>query len=527
MVQAEALIRRGEHAAALTTLWVAAQDVASREEARQLYALYGGVPPEHRCGPLWARAHAWLAYRTARSGEIAAALPELTGEEARLFRAVLAALAGDAGAENDLQALAWAASSPAARALAGRMLARLWAGSGGDWRALYARAAREQRGRDLGMLCVDAAYFHTAHDETAVAREYSARAVQALAHDPEERTLALANLGLACVRVGDVAAARRALDRAGPLAAREGIRHASVVWRARGDLALLAALPAQAGHAYAQAARTALGEADRTLALRLQILTGLLRGDWDHALALIHAEIAPLPYQEEAPSEHQRAVLLLRAALWLRQEQPQRAEESLREAATGAHWSAAPHAWTLELLEAELARQRGGAPLPPAAHPGQLWQRPWQGLFPEVYGGSPWAALPDATAQLCLVGPPQLRLAGRRVQVPGSALPPALLAMLSLAGGSCSLDRLAWGLGIEGGERQVQKRLSPVLRRAREALGLPEALRLSGGQVTLGPGLRWLPPELPPPDRALDFCEGLHLPFVDAWLEQHGVRFPD
>lgn len=510
---------------ALKAAGVMARRISSQERARELWNLFRQIPPQVRDGPAGRLAAAWVAFRAGEEAELQRVLSQTPdAPELRGFRVALVVRQGRYAEAEQLLAQPMV---PDQQAIAARYRAQMLAAQGGDWQGAYAEAMRGLSGRDLGVLHTEVAYYCAGYNLTEQARDHLAQAVQALRSAPQEQTLALANLGMACLSAGDFRGAYQALQKASALA-QQNSPYRSIVWRMQGDLALLHRWPARARYAYREALRTALTGHDRSMAAENLILTLLLSGEWDEARSELIAA-AELPVNAPQDTEHHTVLDLLQAALQLRLGQSEAAERRLLSLQDKD--LSQPRRWVLDLLLSEVARQQG-QPGPDAPALEQLqWQWPWHQLFPEMYfpepeKGTAWKPLAPPKAQINLAGPVQLKVGD--FEVPLGRKTRGLLAYLVLEGGSTSAESAAGALGLdEGAARTVQKRLSKVVTQLRQQLGSPGTVQSVGGVIKLGADMDWPPPILPPPERAERFCQGDFFPFVNSWIEQQSLSFPE
>lgn len=107
------------------------------------------------------------------------------------------------------------------------------------WPAAFEEARQASGRRDRGLLHLELACHLINVKQEAAARDALARAVPDLRGDPWAQTLVQANLGISCLRLGDLGAAERALREAVRWGEHpEGRASLSAAWRGLGGLYL-------------------------------------------------------------------------------------------------------------------------------------------------------------------------------------------------------------------------------------------------------------------------------------------------
>ncbi|WP_264777964.1 tetratricopeptide repeat protein [Deinococcus aetherius] len=514
-----ALLAAGEWEAARLHVLSAARSVRSRSDGVLLRGIVEDVPRELWAGPEWARALGWVAYR---SGD-----PELMAEVAArapgAAPAFEAFLAGTRGRWDDALRLAEAGLGGPDAPVAARFRAQALRSLGGDWRPAFREALERAGGRDRGLVRLDFAVTLSWGGEDEAARAEFARAVSEVGGDPWAQASAGANLGITCLRLGDLRAAERALREALGWARREeGRRHLSLVWRGLGGVWRAHGEFPRARHAFREAERHAQSVPDRVLAMRGEARTLSLWGHSDEALAVLfeaarHADVL---------DEGRHPLFAEIAAERLRLGDREGARETLTRADEGRR----DDARLAGVVRAELLRLEGReeeARESMRGVPGRdVWTLEVARLFPAAFALVGEEAIPPVpwTVRVSADGPVTAWMHGEALPLRPGRPAASLLALLLVRGGSVSRELALEALDLPGtGPDARRKELSRTLGELRDALGWPGAVTTDGQVIRLAPEPRWLPLELPPPERADVFCEGRLDEWVLDWRNEHGA----
>lgn len=509
----QALLLTEMWAAAALHVRQAARQAASRAQAQTLRALVGCVPPHVRLTDDWPEALLWTAYRAndlALAREVLDAGPPGRWPAFEAYRAsreqrwpdtlrwAEAALEGEPGESGAVVAARF-------RACALEVLGHP------GWPEAFAEAYRMSGRRDRGLLSLEWGVALIRAGQEGAAREILARALPELRGDDRALTLTLANLGIACLRIGDLEAAERALRGAVQTGASgEGAGHVSTAWRGLGGLYLRWGQWARAEHAYAQALRTSDNIHDRVMALRSSTEVMRLRGHLDEALTRLHDALR----HEGVPDETPHPLYVDLAALTARLGDQDGASRLLALARPAR----LQDGWRETVVRAELCRLEGEEPM--AAELLRRLGAPawWTGVeaqvFPEVFAlVGVQTRSPIWTARLSADGPLRLKMNGRPVGLSPVRPAASLLAFLLVHRGSAATERVLEALDLPGnGARQRRQALSRVVTELRAALGWPGAVQSSGALLTLSPEVGWEPLVLPPPRTRRLFLRGSSRP---------------
>lgn len=521
LLSLRALLEAGEAQAALTTAQSLLRQVGSRAEGKALFTALSELTPEG-LGTTWQEVYAWAAFRAGEMEALDTALGAL-GEAAPL--ALRAAGAGTRGEWAEARRLCEVAQmtgpmSDLERFTLARFQAKaLAAQEAPGWLEAFETAeALPAPARDLGLLLLEKGHALSRLNRDADARVSFGRAAAHFPGDLDFLPLCSANLGIVCLRQGDLAAAQVALRRALALAQRSGEgRYLSTAWRGLGGVFVRLRQWPRAEHAYRQAERLAQDISQTVQARRSRARLLRFQGELDASGTLLHSALLHLSW----PPGRAHPVHTDLAEGYLLQGQAGAAREALRLGAC----EQPQDRWRAELLEAELARQGGGVPTLPSLEPGEPWWAEQVWLFPELLAGFGMSPPPAFSWEITLRADGPLRL--EELGAPASALTnhPALrvLAFLLASGGSAATERLLDALSIQGqGPRQQRQTLSRLTGKLREWLGWEGAVLVQGGTLTLGEGPSWRL-IYPPPHQADLFCEGCYDPWVTEWRSEQGL----
>ncbi|CAM3600077.1 tetratricopeptide repeat protein [Deinococcus frigens] len=519
----EALLASQEWTAAALHVRLGAQQVSSRAQAQVWRRLLEGVPVEVQRSGDWPHARAWVAYRTNDRALLESVLIQQP-DCYPAFEAFLASMDG-----RWAQVLEWSAKAldsdshcdSADAVIARRFQASALAELGlPDWKAAFAEARRSLQGRDRGVLGLDFAYHLIRAGQEGAARDVLAQAVTDLRGDTCLLTLALSNLGISCLRLGELADAEQSLRRAVAAGGRpEGRTYLATAWRGLGGLYLRQGQFARAAYAFEMAQAKAEAADDRTQAMRSSALVARLQGRYNDALA----ELYQVLHHDQIADAQPHAVYADLAAVRLLAGDRVGARTALRLVPPGSvedHWRAG-------VVQAELLRLEGQADIRDALQavgfqPAWACQEAW--VFPELFAQiGVVAPRPIWEAEVSVDGPVRVVMGG--VEAPLKAHRPAasLLVFLLMGGGRVSVDRAVDALTLPGvTPRRQQQELSRTVRELWEALGWRDAVRIDGGLVCLSDEVVWRRLVFPLPERTEMFCEGRYDRWILEWRDEHG-----
>lgn len=491
------------------------QGVRSRQDGALLGSVAREVPRELWREPGWARALAWAAIR---AGDVPLMREVLAGELPGLaaFEAFLACADGRWTQALERAEVGLGGPDPG---VAARFRAQALLRSGGEgWREAYAEALRLSRGRDRAVTRLEyAAALGWAEDDRAARPEFAQATVE-LAGDPWGQALAWSNLGITCLRLGDLIGAERALKRAQEVAARDDAGQHRVaahlglggVYRSYGEYP-------RARWAFQEAARLAVNVEDRVVALLGEARTLALWDRLDEALTALYDAAGQVGMLDPDAGEHRVFVSVAALRLLLGD------ERGAREALGRTGNVMRDDLRLAGVVRAELLR-REGLPGEAAALLTALDMRPfWAGemarLFPGLFelvgvlalAPPPWAATVNAD------GPVTVSMHGERLPLRPARPEATLLVMLVEHGGRLARERLQDVLDLPGRDANARRKaFSRVVGALRAALGWPGSVLTGGGMVSLSTEVQWHL-HLPPSSRADLYCEGRLDPWVTTW----------
>lgn len=528
LTHTELLLTVQEWSAAALHVRQGAQTVMSRAEGWAWRRLVDRVPPDVRGTGAWPHALAWVAYRVADGALLDEALARAPGP-LPAFGAFQASLRGDWPDTLRLAAQALAPSGnghPADRRVAARFhaCARAELGQPG-WEGAFREALRSPPGRDggdrdRGLLCLEFAYHLIRAGQEGAARDVLASALADLRQDPWSLTLAQANLGITCLRLGEVAEAEQALRRAVHSGSQgAGRAHLSTAWRGLGGLYLHLGQPARAAHAYEEAQARADNPADRSRAMRSAARVARLRGHLNDAMTLLHDV---LRHDHVEPGQRHPAYVDLAALRVLTGDRA-----GAREALALTLESNVEDGWRAGVVAAEL-RRLGGEPgvgeALRALEMSPAWARQEAWIFPELFASlGPVEPPPPWEATVCTDGPVRVRMNGLLLGLRPHRPAAALMALLALHGGQVSAERALDALDLPGRTPRARRQeLSRTVRELWEVLGWRGGVSSAHGLLRLSPDVRWHL-VLPPPAHTDTFCEGRLDPWIVDWRNEQAV----
>ncbi|WP_420594173.1 hypothetical protein [Deinococcus sp.] len=514
----EALLARQEWSPAALHVRLGAQQVASRAEAHQWRRLIERVPEDQRTAGAWPHALAWLAYRADDLPLLAFALAQRPGAYPAV-EAYQASLNGDWQ-----QTLSWAEAALAEpstslldRGLAARFRACALTELGAvHWQDAFDAARRHLKGRDRGVLNLDFAYYLIRAGQEAAARDVLAEAVSELRHDACLLTLALADLGITCLRQNLFAEAERSLRRAIKVGyTPEGRMYLSTAWRGLGGLYLRQGQPARAHYAYEMAQAKADMPDDRSKAMRSSALVARLRGQLNDAMTLLHDVLHHDRVQGGQPHP---AYADLAAVLVLAGDRAG-AQAALERVPSGS----IEDAWRAGVVRAELQRLDGQDARTDlnALNISAAWARQEAWVFPKLFASiGVVSPLPEWEAVVYMVGPLRVTMNGVDILLNAHRPAAALLALLVVNRGRVSAERALDALTLPGQTPRAQhKELSRTVRELWEALGWRGAVTFGGGVVCLSDEVNWRS-VLPAPSQSETFCEGRYDRWILEWRDE-------
>jgi tetratricopeptide (TPR) repeat protein len=511
----ETLLTNREWSATRPYFLIAARDVQKRADGRRLRTLLEQVPAEVVDSSAWLETQVWVAYRAgdrALLQSVLCAHPGLfLGFEAYLgawhepWPQVLEHAEGAlARCTSDLEGVVAARF----RAVA---LAQLRVP---DWEAAFQQAlARPQSDRDRGLLYLEFGHQLVSAGLEAKARDAWAQAATHLKSDVWALTQAYSNLGIGCLRLDDLRAAERALERAVQLAQHPDARgQLSIAWRGLGSLYLWSGQLARAEHAY----RLAEQKAD-DVPLTVMARRGLGRvlraqSHLDEALEVLRSAL----HHAGVRDGDRHAAFTDLAGIQILIGDHSGARHSLARMETGD----VAEGWRAQIVQADLARRENQPDW--ASHlsgvpAGHHIVREEARVYPATLAALGLAETPPVwRIDVNLDGPV-------RVQTPTGVLPlkageASLLAYLLTNRGNVAVERVLEALELGGGDVRTRKRqLNRTVQHLREALGWPEAVRHTRDLVTLSDVPEWHLRVPTDPARLDHFCEGI----LDPWVTDY------
>lgn len=517
--QARLLVQDGQFEAAWVHLDWGLRHLGSREDGLALRGAVGQLPPLIWGEVRWAKLLGMVGYRSGDLELIGRALAAMPAGEGHGLRAYGLLQAGQWQ-----EARRVAADVLSTDAVARRVWARTSWELREDWRQAYDIVLPLESGRDRALLRVDYAVSLVDSNDDASARTEYAQAIRDFGRDHWGRISALGNRGVACLNLGEFAAAEGAFLEGLQTSSRVGVpdhlpllwRGLGTVWRAHGEYrraiaAYRKALPA-AGAAWGVDQLQ-----DVFLARRAEAYAWGLLGQIDTALDTIFA----------LQSELEGGTDLLRrtwidVALWrLKSGDARGAALALADAPLVSEQEKATGA----VIRAELARRSGdmGAALG-LLHTAQLrpvWRMELSLVFPDLFGLlGPLPTPPNWVVDIEARGPITVRMHRQKLELPPQSDAAALLVLLCMNAHSLARERVVETLFPQATTAQRRQRLDRAVRQLRERLGWPEALRSDGQFVTLSSDPHWQL-SLPTPAQADLFCEGRRDEWILQWRQEH------
>lgn len=517
----EALLAAQDWTPAALHFRLGMQQIASRAQAQTWLDLLKRIPTEVQASGTWPHARAWAAYRTNDAELLESVLRERPGCYPA-FEAFSAALAG-----RWTQALEWsiqagdAPDDSADARIARRFQANALAELGlPHWQDAFTRARHSLRGRDRGVLGLDFAFHLIRAGQEGSARDILAETVADVRGDACLLTLALSNLGITCLRLGELAEAERSLRRAVKVGERpEGQMYLATAWRGLGGLYLRQGQSARAQYAYEMARIKAEAADDHTQTMRAAALVARLQGRYNDALTELHRAL----HHDQVEDEQPHAAYADLAAVRVLAGDRAGARAALERVPLGS----VEDRWRAGVVGAELLRLEGktGPEIRNALEAigySPSWARQEAWVFPELFACvGPVAPRPAWTAQVWADGPVRVSMDGVALPLRAGRPAASLLALLLMGDRRVSMERAVDALSLPGtGLRRQRQELSRAARELSETLGWRDAVRIQDGVIALSSDLVWQPLILPPPERAERFCEGRYDPWVLEWRDE-------
>ncbi|GAA4020286.1 hypothetical protein GCM10022631_37490 [Deinococcus rubellus] len=398
-----------------------------------------------------------------------------------------------------------------------------------EWQQAFLDAKRGIGGRDRGLLGLEFAYslIRTGHE--AAARDVLAQAATDLRGDANLLTLALANLGISCLRLGELVEAEHSLRQAVKVGQHpEGRLYLSTAWRGLGGLYLRLGQFARAAHAYEMAQVKAETPDDRSKAMRSAAWVAQRQGRLNDAMILLHEVFQHdrVADGQPHPAYADLAVLRLLAS------DLKGAAQALVLVPAGS----LEDRWRAGVVQAELRRlgfQEGGSQTDideelRALNCSAVWAQQEADIFPKLFALlGIRAQRPTWEAVVYADGPVRVMMNGSLLPLKATRPAAALLALLLLNGNRVSSERALDAISLRGATPRARRQeLSRAIQELRVALGWREALSAEQGVIALSPEVDWQPLVLPPPERAETFCEGRYDRWILEWRdEQQQLNF--
>ncbi|MFC5847229.1 tetratricopeptide repeat protein [Deinococcus petrolearius] len=388
----------------------------------------------------------------------------------------------------------------------------------GDWQTPFAQALELAEGWSRGLVLIDLGSLHSGQGHEEEAMLAFSQALPLLTGQAFYRAWTLNNMGMICLRTGQLQEAETYFGEVARLRTEfrsRALAGQATVRRALGEWARAEALYVQA----ADAAQASGDQDDLRHARRGLGYTQRLRGQSMRALDTLQ-QAAQTTDADRAGGRSWVHVDLAAARL---------GRDLLDPAAVRAHLERADtpdreDAERAVIVRAELARREGRAAEAVSAlaalNPRSLWMREEAHAFAALFGLLPPGRRPEPLPRpaqlhvhLRVLGVPEVTVNGRRVRL--SALEVTLLAALVLDG-DLTTESLIGVLDDRAARsrRLAAQRVSRVVGTLRTALGWPESVRHDAGTYLLDRSTCWtcdLVPEAPPVET---FMRGVDLPWV-------------
>lgn len=490
-----------------------AQIVASKKQSEELKDLWEQLPQIERNKPCYFRTVAWLAYRNCKKEALRQVSYSIDQADQKFF-AFKAFLASEDGDWHSC--LQYASKTPVNTpeyliALRYRAIALVELKKPEEeWKQAFHKAIEITKNRDRGLILLDFAHYLTQKDLIQEARDAYAQAVNYLKGDAIFLTFSYANLGIACLKIGDMKAARIAIKKALNKGKKPRNTHLTVAWRAWGYLAFRQGCWEQAQYAFEEAEKTAEFQADQVEAIRGQIWIARVRENWDLALELAHQiknDCESGIQQQDVDLDLAGIQLKMGTNIDLELDDLEIQDKTQR--------------WRLKVLKAELCHQQGKAFILPEREPDNSAERVEVWTFPELFWSCEhWLELPKPVWRLRVDGPIQLFLNEEEIPLVATNRPAVLLAMLVIEG-ELSADQAIDGLSIDGeNQRAKEKKLNAIVRDLRQIFGWPASVTSAHKLVSLSPEIEWEEVYFPPAERSGDFCKGCYYEWVNEKISE-------
>lgn len=511
------LLAQSEWVLVLKHLQAGVRLVSCREDGARLKFLAEQVPAEAWGAQDWAQTLGLIGYRAGEVGLMRRALalgaagsPELLG-----LRAYVALLDGQ---YDQAQELAFQAEPGDVMAL--RTWPRAVFGLRGAWREAFQAALTQATGRDRALIRLDFALVLSLASDDLEARSAYAQAVTDFRGDVWGRVSALGNLGMTCLRLGDLLAAERALLEGLRLSGRGGAEaHRCLLWRGLGGVWREYGEFGRALHAFEQAGGLTVNRREELpLTVRGEAFLLAVLGRPDEALATVMGGLVDLEVGETEAHRLRLDLALLRLRL--------SDLAGARQALQGASVFSRDDRALLAVAEAEVLRRRG-QPGEAAARLTQEAQnvpliREWSWLFPELFAlVGIHLHRPTWAVQVRADGPVEVRTHGQALDLRATGDGAALLVLLLLNGTQMSRERLLETMYPHQSAQARTRSLNTAMQHLRKAFFWPGVVSSDGQVVQLSREIHWLPLQLPPPERSDLFCEGRYDEWVLHWRLQH------
>jgi tetratricopeptide (TPR) repeat protein len=389
-----------------------------------------------------------------------------------------------------------------------------------NWRAAFNESLEQLEGRMRGLCLLEFGFFLTGINDQAASRSAYAEASGLLSDDPIFAALTQFNIGMACVHLSDLEAAKKAFETTMRLTLLEPDQQfLSGAWCGLGAVRRARREYPRAIHAYSMALQKAVDPLDRIEAGRGMALTKRLTGDVDGALQALFEALGFVDGESHGMLADLAAAKMqntdLAGALQAIVNVPEGFEEDTQRKL---------------IVRAEAFRHSGDLEAARKTLSGIDASRQWFAdeaiCFPELFAlRDVHARVEPMQIRLNVDGPIRAWINDDPLELNATALAASLLALLIHEPGGVSFERCVTEfLTVPGStDTAKQKSLERAIEGLRRDLGWPASIRRSNGVLRLDQDrlVTWLPLEVPDAKRSESFCAGRFDPWVLEWRDEH------
>ena len=389
-----------------------------------------------------------------------------------------------------------------------------------NWRSTFYESLKHLEGRMRGLSLLEFGFFLTGINDQAASRSAYAEASGLLSDDPMFAALTQFNIGMACVHLSDLEAAKKAFEATMRLTLLEpDQRFLSGAWCGLGAVRRARREYPRALHAYSMALQKAVDPVDRIEAGRGMALTKRLIGDVDGALQALFEALQFVNgsshglFADLGAAKIQNGDLV--GALQAMTNVPEGFEEDTQRK---------------QIVQAEALRRSNDLEAARKMLSNIDASRQW--FADEAICFSELFALHGVRIQdepmrirLNANGPIRAWVNDDPLDIDATSLLASLLALLVHEPAGVSFERCVTEfLKVPGAtDKAKQKSLERAIEGLRLMLGWPASVRRANGMLRLDQNrlVTWLPLEVPDAKRSESFCAGRFDPWVLEWRDEH------